>query len=78
MGLSTAIVQSLLELKKLGYLKNKNSVVDFGSQELHLKLGDLENMLERVGIQNKISENMKKIGIGQIFQESVLKNFIKF
>jgi len=45
MGLGIASVQNILELWQQGNLKNINSVVEMGSQELHLKLGDFEDLL---------------------------------
>lgn len=44
MGLGIAQVISILELYKLGYLKDKSNVLDIGSQELHLKKNDLKNL----------------------------------
>ena len=37
MGLGIASVQNILELYNLGYLKNSKSIIEMGSQELHLK-----------------------------------------
>lgn len=37
MGLGPATVQVTLELHNLGYFKKSSSVIEIGSQELHLK-----------------------------------------
>ena len=42
MGLSLANIQNILELKNLGYFKNSNSVIEIGSQELHINMLDLK------------------------------------
>ena len=50
MGLGIASVQNILELWQQGNLKNINSVIEMGSQELHLKLADFEDLLNTVCI----------------------------
>ena len=40
MGIGIAAIQNILELNNLGYFKNKNFVLEIGSQELHLKYAD--------------------------------------
>jgi hypothetical protein len=50
MGMTIAGVQNLLELYLAGHLKNKKSVVEFGSQELHLKSKDLEELLSMANV----------------------------
>ncbi len=50
MGLSIAGVQNLLELYSTGNLKGKKSVIEFGSQELHLKSEDLIELMSMVNI----------------------------
>ena len=50
MGISIAGVQNLLELHLAGHFKGKKSVVEFGSQELHLKSKDLEELMSMANI----------------------------
>ena len=45
MGLGIAAVQNILDLRHHGSLKNTTSVIEMGSQELHLKSADFEEML---------------------------------
>ena len=45
MGLGIASVQNMLELWQQGNLEDINSVIEMGSQELHLKSADFENLL---------------------------------
>ena len=49
MGITLSGVQNLLDLWKLGYLDNKKSVIEFGSQELHLKEADLLDLISKFG-----------------------------
>ena len=56
MGITLSGVQNLLDLWKLGYLDNKKSVIEFGSQELHLKEADLLDLISKFGFaKDKIS-----------------------
>ncbi|MDP1809594.1 MAG: hypothetical protein Q8L35_08675 [Actinomycetota bacterium] len=50
MGLGMAAVKLNLELWQRGLFKDLNSVLDFGSQELHLKLADFEEFVDAAGI----------------------------
>ena len=61
MGMSIASVQNLLELYLAGLLNEKKSVVEFGSQELHLKSKDLEELLLMANIDFDIS-NFPNLG----------------
>ena len=45
MGLGIAAVQNTLELYNLGYLKNSKSIIEIGSQKLHLKKEDLIGLI---------------------------------
>lgn len=46
MGLSMAAVKLNLELWERGFFKNIKSVIEMGSQELHLKKADFDNLLK--------------------------------
>ena len=50
MGLGIAAVQNTLELWQQGLLKNSNKVIEMGSQELHLKAADLEELATMAGV----------------------------
>ena len=52
MGYGIAAVQNTLELWQLGYFKNIKKVVEMGSQELHLKTADFEDMVIMAGVNN--------------------------
>ena len=56
MGLSIAAVQNTLELWQQGLLNTANKVVEMGSQELHLKTADFEDMARRVPSISKLSK----------------------
>lgn len=61
MGLSIEAVQNLLELYQLGHLKNYKSVVEFGSQELHLKKNDLTECLTMAGFDTSNIDSFENI-----------------
>jgi SAM-dependent methyltransferase len=52
MGLGIAAVQNTLELWQQGFFKNTNKVFEMGSQELHLKTTDFEDMVKMAGVNN--------------------------
>ena len=56
MGLGLAPIQNILELKSLGYFKDMNSVLEMGSQELHLKKDDLKELFEINGLDKNLVE----------------------
>ena len=51
MGLGIATIQNTLELHNLGYLKNCKSIIEMGSQELHIKKEDLKQLLKNSGFE---------------------------
>lgn len=50
MGIGIAAAQILLELKNLGKFKDLKSVAEIGSQEIHLKKKDLEDLYLQSGL----------------------------
>ena len=54
MGLGLGTVQIALELHNLGYFKKSSSVVEIGSQELHLKKNDLKEFFDYAGLQSNL------------------------
>ena len=52
MGLGPAAVQLTLELWQRGLFTNIKSVVDIGSQEIHVELDRFENLVKAAGISN--------------------------
>ena len=52
MGLGQAAVQLTLELWQRGLFRNIKSVVDIGSQEIHVELDHFENLVKAAGISN--------------------------
>ena len=61
MGLGIAAVQNTLELWQQGLLNTANKVVEMGSQELHLKTDDFEDMVNMAGVNNYKKENVPTI-----------------
>ena len=61
MGLGTAAVQNTLELWQQGLLKNANKVAEMGSQELHLKTADFEDMVKMAGLNNYEKKNFPNL-----------------
>ena len=57
MGLGNAAVQNTLELWQQGFFKNTKKVIEMGSQELHLKTADFEDMVKMAGVNNYEKEN---------------------
>ena len=52
MGLGSAAIKLNLELWQRGLFRNIKSVVDMGSQELHLTLADFEKLVRVAGVPN--------------------------
>jgi len=61
MGLGIAAVQNTLELHNLGYLKNSKSVIEIGSQELHLKKEDLKELFDNAGLKSDLVDKYPNI-----------------
>jgi hypothetical protein len=61
MGLAMATVQNTLELYNLGYFKKAESVMEIGSQELHLKKNDLKELFDYVNLDSSLVENYPNI-----------------
>lgn len=57
MGLGIAAVQNTLELWQQGFFKNIKKVVEMGSQELHLKRADFEELIKTANVVNYEKEN---------------------
>ena len=52
MGIGIASIQNILELNELGYFKNKDCILEIGSQELHLKYADFLELINNAGLEN--------------------------
>jgi len=52
MGLGLTAVQNILELWQQGFLNNTRKIIEMGSQELHLKSADFEEMIRMAGVIN--------------------------
>ena len=63
MGLAIAAVQNTLELYNLGYLKNSKSIIEIGSQELHLKKEDLKQLFDNAGLKGDLVDEYPNINI---------------
>ena len=61
MGLGIAAVQNTLELYNLGYLKNSKSIIEIGSQELHLKKEDLKQLFDNAGLKSDLVDDYPNI-----------------
>lgn len=61
MGLGIAAVKFNLELYQRGFFRNVKSVIEIGSQELHLKQVDFEKLLREAGISNYARENFRNL-----------------
>ena len=57
MGLGIAAVQNMLELYQQGIFSNTKKVVEMGSQELHLKEADFEELVRIAGVTNYDRDN---------------------
>ena len=61
MGLGIGAVQNILELNNLGYFKNSNNTIEIGSQNLHLNVADLKELLNTAGINKNLEENFPHV-----------------
>ena len=61
MGLGVGAVQNILELNNLGYFKNSKSVIEIGSQNLHLNIADLKDLFDTAGLNNNLEENFPDV-----------------
>ena len=61
MGLGIASVQNILELYNLGYLKNSKSIIEMGSQELHLKKEDLKQLFNNASLKDDLIDKIPNI-----------------
>ena len=61
MGLGIAAVQNTLELHNLGHLKNFKSIIEIGSQELHLKKEDLKQLFDNAGLKSDLVDEYPNI-----------------
>ena len=61
MGLGIAAVQNTLELWQQGFFKNSKRVVEMGSQELHLKTADFEELVEMACVEGYKKENFTNL-----------------
>ena len=61
MGLGVASIQNILELKNLGYFKDLNSVMEIGSQEIHLKVLDLKELFEIAGLDKNLIDTFPNV-----------------
>lgn len=61
MGLGQAAVQLTLELWQRGLFKNIKSVVDIGSQEIHVEADQFEGLVRAAGVSNYRSTNFPGI-----------------
>ena len=61
MGLGPAAIKMNLELFNRGFLKDRRSVVDMGSQGLHLNLADFEELLHMAGMDDYKKENFSAL-----------------
>ena len=61
MGIGISSIQNLLELHNLGFFKKSNSVLEIGSQELHIQHDDLKEMIKMAGLDDVLLENIPNI-----------------
>jgi len=61
MGLGIEAVQNTLELWQQGFFKNTKKVIEMGSQELHLKTADFEDLVKMAGVNNYEKENFPNL-----------------
>ena len=52
MGLGIAAIQNMLELYQQGVFSDTRKVVEMGSQEVHLKEADFEELIKIAGVTN--------------------------
>ena len=61
MGIGISSIQNMLELYDLGYLKNAQSILEIGSQEVHVNYKDLVKISKVVGIEENTIENIPNV-----------------
>ena len=61
MGLAIAAIQNTLELYQQGFFSNTKSVIEMGSQELHLKESDFEELVKMAGLSNYEKKNFPNL-----------------
>ena len=61
MGIGITIAQNLLELNELGLLKDFKSVIEIGSQEIHIQKNDFKELIEIAGLDVNLVENIPNI-----------------
>jgi hypothetical protein len=61
LGIGTQIVQVLLELHHLGKLEGLKNVAEIGSQELHLKKEDLNDLYLQAGLDATLTNNIPNL-----------------
>ena len=61
MGLGVGSVQNILELYKFGYFKNSSSVIEIGSQELHLTKEDLKELFDQVSLKSELIDKYPNV-----------------
>jgi len=61
MGIGISSIQNMLELYDLGYLKNAQSILEIGSQEVHVNYKDLVKISKVVGIEENAIENIPNV-----------------
>lgn len=61
MGLGISSLQNNLELYSLGYYKNCKSVIDLGSQELHIKKDDLKELFKYASLDDNLIDKYPNI-----------------
>jgi len=76
MGLGMAAIKLNLELWQRGLFENIKSIIDIGSQELHLKQADFEGLIMRAGIDYK-KEDFSNLGNFPEYPRCTAKPFYK-
>ena len=59
MGFGIGTIQNYLELSQQGFFKDINNVIEMGSQELHIKAKDFEELIRGACIKNYKDTNFK-------------------
>ena len=61
MGLGISAIQNILELHNLGYFNKSDSILDIGSQEIHIYKNDLKELYSYAGFDPSIIEQYPDI-----------------
>jgi len=75
MGLGSGAMKAYLELWQRGFFKEKKSIAEMGSQEIHLKKDYFENLLARAGLSNYKKENFRNLELYPGFPRVSAKAF---